>query len=153
MPKVFLDKKGLTQRINTAFKESGLSQTDFAGEADCSVSTAGRWLSGETKNISKAQRKKIASALGVHFYWLETGKGPMKGSDPAKTEEPTEYYRAEIDMIDADPGLFRFLMDMEMFKDKAIGIIKDPSLTEKDRTILFKKIKKSIQKKAQWLGQ
>ena len=150
--KIF-DREGITDRVTTAFEESGLSQTQFAKDCEVSVSTAGRWLSGKTKNIPNKQRQKIADALGVTKKWLDTGKGIKHAPQQniPKTMEASEYYGAELEMMESAPGLFKFLMDMEGLKEKAIGMLLDDSLSEDDRQALFKKMKKGIRKRIDWL--
>lgn len=80
-----IDKKGLTERINIAFQDSGYNQAEFSRRANVSEATISRWLSGEIKNINETKRKEIAQSLHVSYEWLESGAGDMKTSNNSKS--------------------------------------------------------------------
>lgn len=63
----------LSERILFAMKQRGLSKADLARLAFVSRATVTQWCAGDIKTMSSANAERVARALGVNRYWLETG--------------------------------------------------------------------------------
>lgn len=72
----------LAQRLKATRTARGLTQDDLADASGVSQSAIGMLESGSRDGSTKIA--EIAHALGVHPYWLVTGKGPR--DDPSIDE-------------------------------------------------------------------
>lgn len=65
----------ITERVQKAIEESGLSDAEIAKKAGVSATTVWRWRSGETKSFDANKLKTIANALQLSYEWLRFGEG------------------------------------------------------------------------------
>ncbi|MCY4614519.1 MAG: helix-turn-helix domain-containing protein [Nitrospira sp.] len=89
--------KTLTERIQTARKQAGLSQADVAKALRISASAVNQWEQGFSKNIKLEHFFALASLLRQDPQWLATGTvfpyvrhtqaTPPKLDDPPLTSE------------------------------------------------------------------
>mgnify|MGYP003296086224 CR=1 FL=1 len=64
-------------RIRLARRHAGLSQMRLASVVGVQRSAVSHWESAQPKNPSVSHLRGIASATGVQFEWLVTGRGVM----------------------------------------------------------------------------
>lgn len=83
--------KTLSDRLNYAMNETGMSQGQLAKAAKMAQPTIWRIASGNAKGTTKIV--EISHALGVRTEWLSTGTGPMR--DDGQISKP-ESKQAEL---------------------------------------------------------
>ena len=83
----------LTDRIQAARVEAGLSQTDVAKALRISASAVNQWEQGFTKNIKLEHFFALAKLLGQDPRWLATGKAPSRMREIAATPPGPEFSR------------------------------------------------------------
>lgn len=73
-----VDRTEFGERLHTARKRAGLSQTDLAAKVGVRQSTIHE---AETSGQGTTKTVQIAEVLGVRAQWLADGTGPMLPSD------------------------------------------------------------------------
>ena len=63
------------ERLSEAFREAGLSKSQFAKALRVSHKAVSKALTGATKALSASHNHEAALILGVSPGWLATGKG------------------------------------------------------------------------------
>lgn len=77
----------LSERINTAMLDAGISQSDLAVACKIKSPSVNDWLSGKTKSLKASTATRAAAALGVSVEWLSEGRGNMRqGATPNFTQ-------------------------------------------------------------------
>ena len=71
----------LRDRIRSAREQSGLSRAALARRIGVRPSAAVQWESVDGTKPSVENLTRIASALGIRFEWLATGRGAMQHID------------------------------------------------------------------------
>lgn len=89
-----VDMSAVGDRVRQLRKERGWTQTELAKRAKIAQSSVAEL---ETKpNRGSRYIVKIAVALGVSAYWLDSGKGPKKLDDV--TLEILDLHESELDV-------------------------------------------------------
>lgn len=70
-------KSTLASRVRVAMEHAGLNQKQVEERAKLSQGYTSRVLSGQRVHIDAVRLDRIATACGVDFEWLSTGKGAM----------------------------------------------------------------------------
>lgn len=79
----------MAQRIRTARKAAGLSQSEVARKLGVQPSAVNHMESGRTKSLKADTILRLAQTIGVSAYWLETGEG-SPSPDNRLTPDETE---------------------------------------------------------------
>lgn len=81
----------ISVRIREAREKNGLSQAELAVAVGVTRGACGHWEQGKS-SPSLDNLAKIAIALGVHFEWLATGRGPRDYVPEELVGMPKEYF-------------------------------------------------------------
>ncbi len=73
-------KSTLATRLRAAMEHAGLNQKQLEARAKLSQGYTSRVLSGQRVHLDAVRIDRIATACGVDFEWLSTGKGGMRGT-------------------------------------------------------------------------
>lgn len=69
-------------RANDALQKRGWSEAELARRAGVPKESLYKQLQGKVENPRGDTIRRIANALGVHEFWLRTGRGPKVSSVP-----------------------------------------------------------------------
>lgn len=93
------------ERIRTARRAAGLSQSQLALAVGVQRSAVSHWEAPHGKNPSVAHLRQAALVMGLQFEWLATGRGDMSLSKEAQLDSIAT---AEALLVE-DPLEFRLL--------------------------------------------
>lgn len=64
-------------RLNYALEEAGVKPAELARACKVSTASVSEWCNGITKDLKSNNADKVCRFLGIRYYWLMAGKGPM----------------------------------------------------------------------------
>lgn len=70
------------ERTLDVLRQRGWSHAELARRTDVPEQRLYKWLQGRVAQPRGDALARIANALGVHHYWLETGRGPRVSAVP-----------------------------------------------------------------------
>lgn len=77
-------------RLRSLMLNKACTYTALAKAVGVSITTVRKWVTNDTKSISGKYLVAIANYFGVNPTWLETGEGPIKGSNVIAVEADDE---------------------------------------------------------------
>jgi transcriptional regulator with XRE-family HTH domain len=93
-----MNKTQLKDRLRTAMQGPPVvSGADLARAVGVKPPSVSDWLSGKSQSLKGENLKRAASKLSVNAAWLSLGEGPMRGSEPARTQVGTSRAVATIE--------------------------------------------------------
>ena len=84
-------KSSLKSRLHEAMTIRGKKAVDLTRDLEIPKSAVSQYLSGKSQNMDSERLYAIAKYLDVDEPWLLGYDVPMKSSEDAKKEQPTEY--------------------------------------------------------------
>jgi transcriptional regulator with XRE-family HTH domain len=101
------ERNRIADRIRRARRAARLSQAALAGRVGVTASAVAQWEHPEGTCPTVPRMQSIATATGVNFEWLATGRGPQqRGFRPEAGETPA----VKLDLFaldDAEETLLR----------------------------------------------
>ena len=86
----------LSARIIEVRQSLSMSKAEFARALGVSKTTAGKWDTGETKEVKHTHLAEMTQLSGYSADWIATGKGPKFASDtrPITVNESRPFYQS-----------------------------------------------------------
>ncbi|MBM9499704.1 helix-turn-helix transcriptional regulator [Leptospira sp. 201903071] len=131
----------MRQQLLKLFKESGLSQSDFAKKAGITPSAFNDFLKERIKEFSTEKTRSVAKELGVNLHWFISGEGLPDADSGNLTEAEKQIW---FEKMEEEEDFLRKIKRTEGAKEMFKEILE---LSAEEREIIYSLVKNFKSKK------